>query len=242
MHAAGKMNDMLSYDFRLALAMYEGTELISLYSDEGRKLLAQSDDSFYNAYIHHIFAKQVGRSNCGIQSAALLMSSDILAKRYPGGIQSLSKDGIPFTESSMFTFEATTKVATEDYIRGRGLTLEESTIILRNHGKSVKAFYSSDSTVDEFRTLACEALKNTKNGSGIMVNYHMGDLGQGSQWRGHFSPLGAYHTESDRFLIFDTWPDTEECWAKSDELFKSMQSTDPYSNLARGFLVMYCQN
>ena len=219
--------------------MYEATDLISLFSDEGKELLSGSKDTFYNPYIHHIFAKQVGRSNCGIQSAALLMNSDILAKKYPDGIQSLNAEEVPFTESSMFSFDATTKIATQDFIYKRGLTLQELTTILRNHGRNVKSFYSSDSSVDEFRTLACEALKNTKNGCGVVVNYHMGELGQGSFF-GHFSPLGAYHKESDRFLIFDTWPHTEECWANTEALFRSMKGIDPYSNnLTRGFVIMY---
>ena len=208
--------------------------LIMLSSEEGQKLLSESKDTCYNPYIHRIFAKQIGISNCGIQSVALLLNSDILAKRD----REEESNDVPYTESNMFSFEATTKVATQDYIYKRGLTLEETLNIFINHGKDAKAFHSANSSVDEFRTLAFKALKSTKNGSGVVVNYHMAELGQG-QLGGHHSPLGAYHKDSDRFLIFDTWYDTEECWAKTEDLFKSMTGIDKFSGKTRGFLVVH---
>ena len=210
--------------------------LIMLSSNEGQKLLSES--TCYNSYIHRIFAKQIGISNCGIQSTALLLNSEVLAKRDRENDHSLENNDIPYTESNMFSFEATTKVATEDYIYKRGLTLEETLNIFINHGKDAEAFHSANSSVDEFRTLAFKALKNTKNGSGVVVNYHMAELGQG-QLGGHHSPLGAYHKDSDRFLIFDTWYDTEECWATTEDLFRSMTGIDKFSGKTRGFLVVH---
>ena len=115
---------------------------------------------------------------------------------------------------------------------------EETLNIFINHGKDAEAFHSANSSVDEFRTLAFKALKNTKNGSGVVVNYHMAELGQG-QLGGHHSPLGAYHKDSDRFLIFDTWYDTEECWATTEDLFRSMTGIDKFSGKTRGFLVVH---
>ena len=124
--------------------------LIILSSNEGQKLLSKS--TCYNPYIHRIFAKQIGISNCGIQSAALLLNSEVLAKRDRENDHSVENNDIPYTESNMFSFEATTKVATQDYIYKRGLTLEETLNIFINHGKDAEAFHSANSSVDEFRT------------------------------------------------------------------------------------------
>lgn len=210
--------------------MEDYPKLIALSSEVGKKLLGESQTS-YNPHIHSCFRKQVGRSNCGIQSVALLLNSEFLAK---GG--NLSE--VPYTESNMFSFDATTKIATQDYITGRGLSLQEVANVLKSHGKDVKTFHAADSFAAEFRNLAVKTLANTENGAGIIVNYHMGELGQGHQFGGHHSPLGAYHKESDRFLIFDTWPDTEECWAKTEDLFKAMSGIDTASGITRGYLVV----
>ena len=221
--------------------MDRSDNLIPLKSDEGQLLLSQSKNNFYNPFIHKVFAKQIGRSNCGIQSAALLLSSAVLSagKANTNGAQNADIP-IPFTESNMFTFEATTKIATqEDIYTLHGLTLQQVADILKSHGKEVRVFHASETTVDEFRRLACKTLESPSDGNGVIVNYHMAALGQGEKFGGHHSPIGAYNQETDRFLIFDTWPDTEECWATATDLFSSMLGIDRMSGLSRGFVTMH---
>ncbi len=212
-------------------------ELIPLASPDGATLLSEARrDGFYNPHIPRVFAKQIGRKNCGIQSAALLLSSASLAIRDEA--QNEQPRDAPFTEQGMFDMPQTTRVATQQLItEQKGLTLQEVADVLKSHGKSVEVFHASDSDVDEFRKVAMETLKESGHGLGVMVNYDMSRLGQ-VPLGGHHSPLGAYHVLSDRFLIFDTWPDTEVSWAEARDLFSAMTETDGASGRSRGFLVV----
>ena len=115
-----------------------------------------------------------------------------------------------------------------------GLTLEEVSSILTAHSKVNTAYFASDTTVDEFRAKAKQSLENANSSRGIIINYHMGTLGQGAVY-GHHSVLAAYHAPTDRFLLLDTWPDTQSCWAQTDDLFRAMDTVDSASGKTRGF-------
>jgi len=56
---------------------------------------------------------------------------------------------------------------------------------------------------------------------------------------GHFSPLGAYHEETSRFLFLDTarykFP---YVWVRSSDLFAAMKTIDSMSKKSRGFIVI----
>jgi len=69
----------------------------------------------------------------------------------------------------------------------------------------------------------------------VLVNYHMTIAGQ-PPFGGHFSPLGAFHAPTRRFLVLDCWPDTAPCWIDSDALITAMRAVDSESGLSRGWL------
>jgi hypothetical protein len=75
-------------------------------------------------------------------------------------------------------------------------------------------------------------------GGAAVVNYHMGDLGQGITLGGHLSPVAAHHVASDRVLLMDVWPATEECWPTVTELHAAMLGLDLDSRLSRGWLII----
>ncbi|CAE7242306.1 PCS3 [Symbiodinium natans] len=68
-----------------------------------------------------------------------------------------------------------------------------------------------------------------------VVNYHMTTLGQGTgDLRGHFSPVAAYHEDQDAFLVMDTWTTTEPVFAKTADLWRSINTPDSASGKQRG--------
>ena len=119
---------------------------------------------------------------------------------------------------------------------GGGLTLAEVGDVLKAHGCRVTVVHASDSSVDKFRQHSIEALSWVDSSTAVVVNYHMSTLGQSPSY-GHHSPLAAYHTETDRFLLLDVWPDTSECWATSSSLFAAMNTVDDVSNTTRGYCI-----
>ncbi len=78
-------------------------------------------------------------------------------------------------------------------------------------------------------------LKHPASQKGLILNYHMTTLGQ-EPFGGHFSPLAAYHVDSDSVLILDVWPETEPVWAPLTKVWDAMMKPDPESNAPRGLL------
>ena len=86
--------------------------------------------------------------------------------------------------------------------------------------------------VDEFRSFVKDYI--CRPVTGLIANYNMADLGYGLF--GHFSPLAAYHDETDRILVMDVWPYTPPAWVLTKDLFKAAASVDNASGLPRGLL------
>ena len=122
-------------------------------------------------------------------------------------------------------------------VESSGLSLEQVSSILTAHSKVNTAYFVSDTTVEEFRVKAKQSLENADSSKGVIINYHMATLGQASVVC-HHSVLAAYHPPTDRFLLLDTWPDTQSCWARTDDLFRAMNTVDPRSGKTRGFCVV----
>ena len=205
--------------------------LIDLSSAEGQRLLAEVKEvgTLYQPFVEQVFSKQKGRANCGLQSAAILLNASYVAKHSPA---SISAEQLPFAEERMLDADAARSVASWDRVCRRGVTLEELDRILAAYGCTVDRNHASESTAGYFREKCKTALST--NHSGVIVNYYKGALGQDSS-RTHHSPLGAYHSREDRFLLWDTCPKTEVCWAKADDLFHAMNTLDHQSNKSRGF-------
>ena len=238
-------NILATYDnFSYAVIIsFQMSSLVDLSSAEGQRLLAEvkEDGTLHQPFIGQIFRKQNGRSNCALQSAALLLNSSFLAKCFP---ESCARDlqtkytyaeQLPFAEERMLDAEVARAVTSVERVDTRGATLDELCRIFAAYGCKVDSNHATESSIESFRE-KCKAALST-NHTGAVVNYHMTTLGQGT-FGGHHSPLGAYHSGEDRFLLWDTWPKTEVCWAKTDDLFRAMNTLDQQSNESRGFCII----
>ena len=223
-------------------------KLIELRSEEGQALLKDASiqgRGLCQPYLGKVFTKQKGNSSCGIQSCALLLASASLGSKYPLKTatdtieEGIDLTNLPFTEAKLLENPTVVSVLsqTEYSEKGAGLMLNEVHDVLKACGHDVEFIRTSQSSPDDFRSRAVQALSEVNSSSGVIVNYHMDTLGQELPF-GHHSPLGGYHKESDRFLIYDCWPATEASWAKTQHLFKAMDVVDPVGKKSRGFCII----
>lgn len=119
-----------------------------------------------------------------------------------------------------------------------GLSLAEEVALLKQFKLDAQSVYVSTLT-GVAKTNAKQALIDALAAPDtfVIVNIYRPALGQ--KGGGHFSPLGAYDEKSDSFLLMDvsnthyTW-----VWVDSDELLKSMNTSDREGGMYRGFIVV----
>lgn len=214
-------------------------DLIDLRSDEGQKLLEDVKtgcDGACQQTLLALFAKQATNFTCGIASCAMILCANAVNKQKLDVDTEKSK--LPYTEGIMFSLPQTLATINFDQLRSDGgLTLDMLGELFVSHGCRIKLRHASDSTADEFRADAISAVKHADSKVGVVINYKQDVLGQGVPY-GHISPLAGYHASTDRLLILDTWPETEECWAKVDDIFISMNTTDHVCGKTRGYIVV----
>jgi len=212
---------------------------ILLDCDQGKEMLKDVQKNSWpdQPWTRLLFAKQIGQANCGIQSAAMVMSAGVLGAKFPKCPSSLEGVKVPFVEGKVFE-SASKLLGDTTNIEKDGVTLEELARILHDYDYGIEEVSASSSTLEEFRDRAREALSKTDSKSTVIVNYLMSVLGQSLNY-GHHSPLASYHKDSDSFLILDVWPDTPVCWVKAEDLFKAMDTIDSdANNKSRGFIIV----
>ena len=182
------------------------------------------------------FQKQETDTSCGIVSTgtALLATGAAVA------------EGLPSPQMrDIFTLPATTQVMPMQEVIDQGTTIDQVTMIMeKNNGGHVeKHFADQIAGVDGFRKIVCDALDKglatpSAAASVVVINYDMDTLAKvtGSEaylvglpnpehvdsGLGHMSVLSAYHAETDRFLLLDTWPGTPSGWATTADLYAAV--------------------
>ena len=161
--------------------MAHSVDLIALKSDKGRELLEDvkvGRDCVFQPFLFNIFKKQETGFTCGIASSAMIMSAKTGRTR-----------DLPYIESNMFSFLETTSVITWEKIKKDGSTMEEVAALLSSHGCDVTIVHAINSTAEVFRNDAVAALSKADSSTGVIVNYHTGTLGQGTEFGHHSPPL-----------------------------------------------------
>ncbi len=217
---------------------------VPLKSDQGQKLLREvrGGNGLIQPPLLGVFRKQKGDVNCGVQTIAMALGANEVGRSNPGLKVSdeveVNLDDLKYTEAKMFTFPETLKLIDQDGVNlNDGLSLDQVFGIIRSHGVDAEEYFTDVSSLEQFREAAKEALARADSSAAVLVNYHMKTLGQKPEY-GHHSPLGAYHEETDQFLLLDVWRETEECWAKAADLFKAMDVTDDSTGKKRGYIIL----
>lgn len=203
--------------------------LIDFNSDDGKKLLieSQSREDFFP--LSSQFVTQNNQAYCGVASIVMVLNS--LGIPAPEAPQ--YKPFRVFTQDNFFSNEKTKSVIAPEAVSRQGMTLDQLGALLGSYGVQVEVYHAADSSLENFRKMAAENLK--QSGNFVIVNYLRKEIGQ--EKGGHISPLAAYNQQTDRFLIMDVsrykYPPV---WVKTADLWKAMNSDDRVSGKTRGFV------
>jgi len=194
-------------------------ELVPFDSDAGRNLLEPAFIADHGP-LSRSFESQVRRAYCGVASSVVVLNA--------------LRGSNALTQSSFFT-PAAARVRTQLQVTFGGMTLAELADLLRAHGAEVMTYFASDTTLDDFRSVAQRNLATS--GDFVLVNYERAALGQVRV--GHISPLAAYNPQTDRFLILDVaayrYPPV---WVSAQSLWEAMNTRDRTSERTRGCAVV----
>jgi hypothetical protein len=205
--------------------------LISLNSEQGAHLLLESEANRAYWPLSIQFVTQKNQAYCGVASLVMVLN----ALGVPAPTTPEFEPFKTFTQDNLLN-EKTEKVLPKEVLAKIGMTLDQIGGILDSYSVTADVRHAADSSLDEFRKLATEAL-NTPNRY-VIVNYLRRTIGQ--ERGGHISPLAAYDADTDRFLVLDVsrykYPPV---WVKADDLFAAMNTPDSDNgNRTRGFILV----
>lgn len=211
-------------------------ELINLDSSTGEQLLFTSQARRDYFPLTSEFVTQDNLAYCGVATLVMILNAlDIEAPEVPShaipGIVSYRF----FTQGNVFENNKTHAVISPETIMKQGMTLQELGGLFKSYPVDVRIFHGEDTSLDQFRNLAINNLKQPKNF--IAINYSRRSLGQ--KGGGHISPIAAYNKQSDRFLILDVARYRyEPLWVEAEDLWKAMNTLDSTSGKSRGFVLV----
>jgi hypothetical protein len=192
--------------------------LVGIDTSRGEALLAGADHVADYAALVRAFQSQQLISYCGVATGATVLKAL----------------GQPIDQAGFFT-PAASAVRSRLQVTLGGMSLPQLEALLAAHGLQTGLVHGQASTLGQFRQAVRENLE--RPGDYMVVNYQREVLGQDRV--GHISPLGAYHSESDRVLILDTasykYPHT---WVPLEQLFAAMVEVDSASGKSRGYLAV----
>jgi hypothetical protein len=193
--------------------------LISMDSAEGQRLLREAGSIDY-APLARYFEGQERMAFCGVASSVIALNA------------LLDRDA--HSQDRFFTPEVAA-IRAERCVEESGMTLAELGAVLSCHGVRATVHHAGEQSVEQFRERAVSNL--AQPGDFLIVNYLREAIGQ---FRGgHFSPLAAWHRQTDRFLILDVadfkYPPV---WVRTEALFAAMASIDAASGRSRGYVTL----
>ena len=193
--------------------------IVKLESEEGKKLFLTSSFQENHKLLFNFFEQQIWFSYCGVASATMILNalkSDTTHVQL--GINDNQKKQVIFPLRALC-----------------GMTLRELKNLFDNYNLSTQIFYADRVDLNTFRKLAIQALEQSN--SFVVVNYSRRTLGQ-MGW-GHFSPLSAYNSVADKFLVIDVAKDPEKSsvWIDTKILYSAMYTKDVWAKKFRGFIV-----
>ncbi len=206
-------------------------QLIPFTSNEGEKLLLDSQTRADYFLLSNQFVTQINQAYCGVASSVMVLN----ALGLPAPDASQYKPFKVFTQENFFARLQTQQVVSPEVVSRRGMTLAQLSGLLASHGAKVNVYYGADVDLKQFVSLATKNLATRDNF--MIVNYLRKSIGQESG--GHISPIAAYNQTTDRFLILDVsrykYPPV---WVKAIDLWQAMRTYDRDAGKSRGFVLV----
>merc|ERR1719316_755865 len=121
----------------------------------------------------------------------------------------------------------------------KGVTMEEFAYLSACNYLEVQKHYATGEAfgLDAFRQGVRRVCCDSSGDSRIVTAFSRARLGQTGS--GHYSPIGAYHEDSDSVLIMDVarfkYP---PYWVPLERLWAAMEEPDPMTSAPRGYFVL----
>jgi hypothetical protein len=206
-------------------------ELLRLDTPQGQRLLFRSTARAAFLPLVSVFETQRNQTCCGVASVVMVLN----ALELPAPTAAEYGAHRIFTQRNVLNGRTDVVVSARRIAR-RGMLLAEVAKVLEAYGATVDLHQAASSSAGAFRELAVRYL--SEPGHHVIVNYSRPALGQDGA--GHTSPLGAYDSETDRFLILDVARyRSPAIWVSSDHLFAALAAPKSAgSSQSRGFLLI----
>lgn len=190
----------------------------------------QSSDAKENFWkLTRFYEAQIRPTYCSV--ASTVMALNALSVKAPKS-KFLGKYTM-FTQEEFFT-ETISAIIDQQDVAKRGLALANLELVLKAFPITVLKFEAQQLASEDIRQLLITALKNPNQV--VLTLFHRKELGQTGG--GHWSPLAAYDTNSDSFLIMDVakfkYP---PAWVDASALIHAMQTSNMYGQ-SRGFIIL----
>jgi hypothetical protein len=205
--------------------------LTDLSSEQGEQYFLESDAHAAYFPIAANFVTQKTQAYCGVASMVMVLNA--LGAPAPS-----TPEYLPyrmFTQDNLLD-ERSDAVLPRDVLGRQGMTLDQLGGLLALQGVAVELHHAEDGGLDAFRAAARAALAGRDRF--VIVNYLRRAIGQ--QVGGHISPLGAYDSRADRFLVLDVarykYPPV---WVAAPDLYAAMNTVDPVNQgKTRGWVLV----
>jgi hypothetical protein len=206
--------------------------LTDLNSEQGEKYLLESHALKAYFPISSNFVTQKTQAYCGVASIVMVLNA-------LGAPAPTTPEYMPyhtFTQDNLLN-EETDAVLPRDVLARQGMTLDQlGGLLTLHHPVAIEVRHAADGGLDAFRAAARDYLGQKDRF--VIVNYLRMTIGQ--EVGGHISPLAAYDSEADRFLILDVarykYPPV---WVKASDLFDAMNTPDPSNGgKTRGYVLI----
>jgi len=205
--------------------------LVGFSSPAGEADFAEADAREAYFPLSSNFLTQTTQAFCGVASIVMVLN----ALGVPAPSVPEYEPYHTYTQDNVLN-ASTEAILPREMIAKQGMTLDQIGGILGTVPVKAEVHHAADSSVDEFRKLASAAL--SQPGHFVIVNYLRKAIGQ--EIGGHISPLAAYDSKSDRFLILDVarykYPPV---WVTAADLYGAMNTTDKDNEgKTRGFVLV----
>lgn len=219
------------------------SNLTALSAPEGRRYLhesmtAQMAESYWA--LTEQFVNQSDPAYCGVTTLLMTLNAMNVDPniRWKGGWRYYADEDILLSRCCL----------NAERIRRVGITMEQFMILGTCHGmritmkrpavgntpQSAPKYFLEDFRADIRRIL--DSRVNDQN-SVLVTSFSRSALQQTGD--GHFSPIAAYHEESDQVLVLDVARfKYAPYWVGVEELFRSMEPLDPHTDMPRGWYIM----
>jgi hypothetical protein len=196
--------------------------LVTLDSDYGQEIFSQSN--YKEAYwtLSENYITQSTGTDCGIASAVMVVNALNIRPpedpEHPGFYQWSQINILPVAS----------RVFSTNQLNHVGLSLPDEANLLAQFGLQSTYYYGQSLSLDNFRYLTKQAVSQ-KNSEAI-VDFSRRSLNQVGE--GHFSPIAAYDSNSDRFLLMDVarykYPPV---WVKTSDLYNAIRDNGSWRGL-----------